>query len=87
MNDKVEWDCVDDVLAVLELARKGEWEWFGNSKCKYIELRIDMRDGYCILRDREGNRISPDELRRQNCEPTTGMGWAKYREQMHTSGG
>lgn len=60
-----EWDHVDDVLAVIERMRSGEWYWGSNSRCKYIELRIDTRDGGCILRDRESVRISPAQLAKQ----------------------
>jgi hypothetical protein len=60
-----EWDHVDDVLAVIERMRSGEWYWGSNSRCKYIELRIDTRDGGCILRDRESVRITPAQLAKQ----------------------
>lgn len=69
------WDHVDDVLAVIEKARRGEWGWVGNSQCKYIEVRIDMRDGGCILRDRDGTRISPSDLARQHA----GLGGVPWR--------
>ena len=59
------WDHVDDALAVIELARAGKWNWCENTQCKYIELRIDMRDGGCIVKDREGKRIDPETLRKQ----------------------
>ncbi|HRT59261.1 MAG TPA: hypothetical protein P5038_21750 [Candidatus Paceibacterota bacterium] len=59
------WDHVDDALAVIELARTGRWVWMENPACKYIELRIDMRDGGCLIKDREGNRINPADLRKQ----------------------
>lgn len=59
------WDHIDDVLPVIELARAGKWVWFENSRCKYIEIRIDLRDGGCILKDREGQRIDPATLRHQ----------------------
>ena len=41
------------------------WRWMFNTRCKYIELRIDMRDGAFILKDREGTRISLEELKAQ----------------------
>jgi len=59
------WDHIDDALAVIELARAGRWVWMENPQCKYIELRIDMRDGGCIIKDREGNRIDPATLGKQ----------------------
>lgn len=33
------------------------WSWARNTSCKYVELRIDMRDGGFVLTNREG-RIS-----------------------------
>lgn len=59
------WDHIDEVLPVLEAARAGKWTWQANSRCKYLELRIDMRDGGCIVKDREGDRINPADLARQ----------------------
>jgi hypothetical protein len=61
------WDHIDDVLPVLEAARTGRWSWLENSMCKYIELRIDMRDGGCVIKDRDGKRIEPEQLRHQLC--------------------
>lgn len=59
------WDHVDDVLPVIELMRSGKWAWVENMRCKYIELRIDTRDGGCIIRDREKVRITPEQLANQ----------------------
>jgi hypothetical protein len=56
------WDNVADVLPVLESAKAGKWKWVYNSNCKYIELRVDMRDGGCIITNREGVRINPEDL-------------------------
>lgn len=41
------------------------WTWTKNTECKYIELRIDMRDGRCIIRNRDGELISLEELKSQ----------------------
>lgn len=41
------------------------WQWINNSRCKYISLRIDMRDGGFIIVDRDGTRISFDQLKYQ----------------------
>ena len=47
-----------------------EWSWsrtngFG---CKYVDIRIDMRDGGYILKNREGERISAEDLWKQGLE-------------------
>lgn len=59
------WDHIKDVLPVIEDMRRKKWSWAMNSRCKYIELRIDTRDGGCIIMDRDGERISLDQLKRQ----------------------
>jgi len=66
MAESNQWHSLDEVLQVLQAVRAGKWHWFANTRCKYIELRIDMRDLGCILRDREGVRISPATLGRQH---------------------
>ena len=60
-----EWDHFDDVWAVLNQMHAGEWAWMNNPRCKYLTLRLDMRDGGCLIRDRYGNRIDPTELAKQ----------------------
>jgi hypothetical protein len=72
------WHFVDDIVPTLKAARAGEWQWFSNTRCKYIELRIDMRDLGCIIRDREKVRISPATLAFQyGAPPTVGSGSAQ----------
>lgn len=76
------WDDIDDVMEVLTLARQGKWSWYSNPECKYIGLRIDMRDGHCILTNSEGKRIGLEELRYQSSHRTTGMTWAAAKAMM-----
>jgi len=46
--------------------RKGAtWSWLKNSNCKYVEIRIDMRDGGFIIKNRHGDRISLEDLKKQ----------------------
>ena len=59
------WDHVSDAIPTLYKASKGHWSWCYNMDCKYVELRIDMRDGGCLIRNREGNRISKEDLEKQ----------------------
>lgn len=64
------WDTnLEEVFNFLKKATSGsyhdhnrEWTLVRNSSCKYIDIRIDMRDGGFILKDREGNRISLEQL-------------------------
>lgn len=68
-----EWHDVKDLQEVLKvIASIGQfppdgWHWTQSRgwRCKYIGLQIDMRDGGFTLTDREGRRISLDELRYQ----------------------
>jgi hypothetical protein len=60
-----EWHHLDDVLAILKRMEAGDWAWMNNPRCKYLTLRLDMRDGGCLIRDRYGNRIDPTELAKQ----------------------
>lgn len=56
------WDSIDDFIAVLNDMRAGKWNWYLNTKCKYVNLSVDMRDGGCIIADKDGNRIDPKDL-------------------------
>ena len=42
-----------------------KWSWTKNNNCKYIEVRIDMRTGDCLLKDRHDNLITTEELEKQ----------------------
>lgn len=59
------WDRLDVVWETVKRSLSGEWSWCRNTACKYIDIRIDMRDGNCIIKDNTGKRIGPAELRRQ----------------------
>ena len=63
------------LAAILSLSRKpiwteegdyapdsNRWTWVRNMECKYVDLRVDMRDGGFVLRDRNGHRISLEEM-------------------------
>ena len=63
------WDeNLDEVVAtVKELSKEDDftWSWARNWSCKYISIRIDMRDGAFVLVNGEGERISLDQLKYQ----------------------
>lgn len=42
-----------------------KWSWTRNPNCKYITIRVDMRDGRCLLLDRNDHMIEVSELLRQ----------------------
>ena len=74
LEQKIEqniWDHIDDVLKVVKLAQQNLWCWSRNSACKYINVRIDMRDGGCLLHDRDNKRIGVEQLAYQYGQPDT----------------
>jgi len=60
-----EWSDLNDVIRIVNASAHGSWSWTRNARCKYIELRIDMRDGKCLIRNRDGLTITLGELQRQ----------------------
>lgn len=61
-----QWDHFGDILPTLKAISRGDWYWGANSRCKYIEIRLDTRDGGCLLYDRERVRISPEQFAHQS---------------------
>lgn len=64
------WDSIDDVNKVLQRMKDNDWSWARNYTCKYIDVRIDMRDGGAIIWDNDGNRVGPDALNWQYSKET-----------------
>lgn len=60
------WDHFSAILPTLKAISRGDWYWGANSRCKYIEIRLDTRDGGCLLFDRERVRISPEQFAHQS---------------------
>ena len=62
------WETnLDEVIAFVKEASQDhtKWTWLSNSKCKYISLRFDMRDGAFVILDRDKNRITFEDLKKQ----------------------
>lgn len=59
------WDHIDSVIEVYDKMKQGKWSWILSKDCKYIDVRIDMRSGHCLIYDNNGNRISPEDLAAQ----------------------
>jgi hypothetical protein len=68
MRETNTWHSFNEVVPILKAAQAGTWHWYENTRCKYIELRIDMRDLGCIIKDREGLRITLQTLAYQYSE-------------------
>lgn len=60
------WDHFGSILPTLKAISRGDWYWGANSRCKYIEIRLDTRDGGCLLFDSERVRISPEQFAHQS---------------------
>ena len=56
------WIDLEEVVGWVRANLEGDWTWVANSHCKYIDIKIDMRDGKAILMDRHGNRISKEKF-------------------------
>ncbi len=69
------WDHFSDIHHTLVLASNGEWSWVNNPECKYIELRIDMRSGRCIINNEHSIRINPEQLTYQLTNSSKFIPW------------
>ena len=56
------WDQLEDFLIVYFKMLRKKWSWVSNQRCKYVNLRIDMRDGGCLIHNNNGDRIDPKQL-------------------------
>jgi len=56
-------DWTSAVISII--TNKVNWSWSVNSRCKYIDIRIDMRDGSAVIKDVYGNRMTTEELLKQ----------------------
>lgn len=60
------WYPLNEVMDVIQSGgQDGTWKWYRNTACKYVELRIDMRDLKCLIRNAKGEFISLDQLKYQ----------------------
>lgn len=51
-----------DTILRLSVEDNDEWGWAYNSQCKYMNLKIDMRDGGFIMTNGDGQRIDLPQL-------------------------
>lgn len=63
LQPPVEWHPLQEVIDLLKAQTDGRWHWGLDMPLKYLEVRIDVRDGNCIIRDRDGNRVSIQRIR------------------------
>jgi len=60
------WNHIIELYKIFKLVRKRRWSWTRNSQCKYLNIRIDMRDLSFLLEDRHGNEITIEQLNEQS---------------------
>lgn len=82
------WIPLNDILSpILETLHSPAWSWVRNTDCKYINVRIDMRDGHVLLTDRNGKIITIDQLRHQYKSTPKGEVNGKEEAQRKTENG
>lgn len=53
------------LIEILKVVYDPNWGWAYNDTCKYINLRIDMRDKHALVFDRDDNPITVAKLAHQ----------------------
>lgn len=55
-----EWESpeslVDNLKRIIKCIESKEWQWGRNMDCKYVNVRIDMRDGGHVIVNQRGKR-------------------------------
>jgi len=64
--EKNSWDHnLDQVVDTIKECLNSDWSWSANSDCKYVGIRIDMRNGGLVITNRGDQRISIEQLKYQ----------------------
>ena len=66
------WHKIEELYPLMQLVISlitGKWSWARNMRCKYINIRIDMRDGGFVLLNRDRERLSTKDLQYQYEDP------------------
>lgn len=66
-HDRQELQQIIDTILTLsdEKSETNEWCWAYNHNCKYVDIRIDMRDGGFIFMNQNRTRINLEQLKWQ----------------------
>jgi len=63
---RLPWTPLEELMdGIREVTNDHNWRWAANMPCKYISIRIDMRDKHALLLDRDGEPITIEQLKRQ----------------------
>lgn len=64
-----EWESpselLDNLKRIIKCIENKDWHWGRNMDCKYINIRIDMRDGGHIIVNQRGKRCSVESVEYQ----------------------
>lgn len=64
-KEKNIWDSIDDFLPVVEDIKTKKWSYKYNPEFRYVDIRIDMRDGRCVFMS-EKNRVDISQIKMQD---------------------
>lgn len=60
------WDMdFNEIVSNLKEILSSKWSWTNSKNCKYVIIKLDMRDGGCLLENSIGKKITLEELRHQ----------------------
>jgi hypothetical protein len=59
------WPKLASVIAAVNECLEGKWRWQANPECKYLSIRVDMRDGTACLSNRDEDDITIEQLKKQ----------------------
>lgn len=71
MIHDLSWDSKEKLTPIVEFINEfatkedTRWSWVKNWDCKYINIRIDMRSGHFLMFNNNKERISLDDLKKQ----------------------
>lgn len=60
------WDIdFNEITSTLKEILSSKWSWRRSNDYKYITVKVDMRDGGCVLENRFGQKITLEDLKHQ----------------------
>ena len=56
-----EYVPMEKALQLLQMIQAGKINWHGDNQMKYVNMRVDTRDGKVLITDRNGAYVDIDE--------------------------
>lgn len=63
--DEAKWYPIEAIVEVVNAMRQKEWTYVKNTPCKSLEIKLDMKNGMCRIKDRTGKLLTIEEFMRQ----------------------